>query len=213
MNYIYDVLLNFNDSKRLYNFFEWDTNDNILNVKKVLVFRVSHDVLLDFIRYKIKVSKTFLKKIENTAIIYKQNKKKYTHMMILSDGMKSIGISFNESGITEYKSNMLLEEEEEATFIASKSNPEKIEYKRLLRERNEGFTTRNELEEKEFITKEINNLYKSNNIEKLKYLYIEYFDQKEDNITKAYNDLIKSLNSMDDKHIILYDLLKLTCKK
>lgn len=213
MNYIYDVLLNFNDSKRLYNFFEWDTNDNILNVKKVLVFRVSHDTLLDFINYKVKLSKEFLKKIENTAIIYKQNKKKYTHMVILSDGMKSIGISFNESGITEYKSNMLLEEEEEATFIASKSNPEKIEYKRLSRERNEGFTTRNELEEKEFITKEINNLYKSNNIEKLKYLYIEYFDQKEDNITKAYNDLIKSLNSMDDKHIILYDLLKLTCKK
>lgn len=213
MNYIYDVLLNFNDSKRLYNFFEWDTNDNILNVKKVLVFRVSHDVLLDFIRYKVKVSKTFLKKIENTAIIYKQNKKKYTHMMILSDGMKSIGISFNDSGITEYKSNMLLEEEEEASFIASKSDFEKIEYKRLSKEHNENFTTRKELEEKEFIMKEINSLYKNNNIEKLKYLYIEYFDQKENNISKAYNDLIESLNSMDDKHIILYDLLKLTCKK
>ena len=53
----------------------------------------------------------------------------------------------------------------------------------------------------------------NNNIEKLKYLYIEYFDQKENNISKAYNDLIESLNSMDDKHIILYDLLKLTCKK
>ena len=54
---------------------------------------------------------------------------------------------------------------------------------------------------------------KNNNIEKLKYLYIEYFDQKEENISKAYNDLIESLNSMDDKHIVLYNLLKLTCKK
>ncbi len=61
--------------------------------------------------------------------------------------------------------------------------------------------------------REINSLYKNNNIEKLKYLYIEYFDQKEENISKAYNDLIESLNSMDDKHIVLYNLLKLTCKK
>ena len=36
MNYIYDIVLNFN--KEYYNFFEWNKRDNIVNVKKIPLY-------------------------------------------------------------------------------------------------------------------------------------------------------------------------------
>ena len=96
MTYMYDILLNFTDSKRIYDFFEWDCNDEILNIKKISIFKVSKKTLLDIYNYKVKIDDNFLKKIENTAIIYKQSKRKYKYLTILSDGNKAIGICMND---------------------------------------------------------------------------------------------------------------------
>ena len=41
MNYIYDIVLNFN--KEYYNFFEWNKRDNIVNVKKIPLIFVYND--------------------------------------------------------------------------------------------------------------------------------------------------------------------------
>ena len=41
MNFIYDIVLNFN--KEYYYFFEWSKNDNIVNVKKIPLFLVSKE--------------------------------------------------------------------------------------------------------------------------------------------------------------------------
>lgn len=213
MNYIYDVLLNFTNPKRVYDFFEWELNDTIINIKKVPVIKVSKEMLLDIFNYKVKVDKSFLKTIEGLAIVYKQSKKKFKYLSILSDGAKSLGVSFNDNGIVEYRSSMLLDEEEEASFIADKLSVEKIDYKKLEKYKKDTFVTRKEEEEKDFLVKEINFLYDTNDLEKLKYLYIEYFDKKEDSIEQIHKDLIDSLNDIDERHNILYNLLKLTCKK
>ncbi len=213
MNYMYDILLNFTSSKKVYEFFEWESTDVIINVKKIPIFKIAKETLWDLLNYRIKVDKSFLKKIENTSIVYKQNKKRFKHLAIFSDGSKAIGINLNDNGIVEYKSSMLLDEEEEATYIAEKLQLEKLEYQKLEKLKKEEFITRKEEEEKNFLLKEINLLYKNNDLEKLKYLYIEYFDKKEENIDNIYNKLITSLDSIDEKHEELYQLLKLTCKK
>ena len=213
MNYMYDILLNFTNSKKVYEFFEWESTDVIINVKKIPIFKIAKETLWDLLNYRIKVDKSFLKKIENTSIVYKQNKKRFKHLAIFSDGSKAIGINLNDNGTVEYKSSMLLDEEEEATYIAEKLQLEKLEYQKLEKLKKEEFITRKEEEEKNFLLKEINLLYKNNDLEKLKYLYIEYFDKKEENIDNIYNKLITSLDSIDEKHEELYQLLKLTCKK
>ena len=213
MTYMYDILLNFTDSKRIYDFFEWDCNDEILNIKKISIFKVSKKTLLDIYNYKVKIDDNFLKKIENTAIIYKQSKRKYKYLTILSDGNKAIGICINDRGIIEFKSFLLLQEEEEACFIVNKLIDLDLKYKRLEKVKSFQFITRKEEFTRNFLLKEINELYKNNCFEKLKYLYIEYFDRKEDNIEYIYNELIKSLNNINDKHLNIYNLLKLTCKK
>ena len=73
MNYIYDITLNFNEEP--YNFYEWNEEDNIEYYIKVPVFKVEDEVLHDFIKNKILVSKNFLNKIYNKTEIYgKKNK-------------------------------------------------------------------------------------------------------------------------------------------
>lgn len=213
MNYVYDILLNLSNNKRVYDFYEWNQNDDIVNVKKVPVIRVDSKTLLDIFNYKVKISSSFLGKLENNFSIYKNTRKKIKYLVVLSDCNKAFGISINSKGIIESKSSLLLDEEEEVLFIAEKEKIEKIDYKKIRHEEKEKFLTRKEEEEKDFLLKEINTLYKNNDIEKLKYLYIEYYNIKEENIDNIYTKLINSLESIDEKHEELYQLLKLTCKK
>ena len=39
MNYIYDILLNFNDI--YYDFYEWNISDNIEHIRKIPLFKIS----------------------------------------------------------------------------------------------------------------------------------------------------------------------------
>ena len=41
MNYIYDVLANFNDC--FYDFYDWNDSDNIIHIKKLPILKVSID--------------------------------------------------------------------------------------------------------------------------------------------------------------------------
>ena len=41
MNYIYDILLNFQNE--YYDFFEWNTNDQITHIKKIPIIKVSNE--------------------------------------------------------------------------------------------------------------------------------------------------------------------------
>ena len=45
MNYIYDVLLNFND--KLYEFYDWNKSDDVKHVRRVPIFKISTKQFLD----------------------------------------------------------------------------------------------------------------------------------------------------------------------
>ena len=61
MNYIYDIVLNFNSN--YYEFYEWNKNDNIINVRKIPVFKVDNQTYYDFKFNDIIVNNDFLKLI------------------------------------------------------------------------------------------------------------------------------------------------------
>ena len=164
MNYIYDILLNISNNEKVYDFYEWNLEDEIINVKKSPIIKVNSKILLDIINYKVKFAKSFLEKIENNFLIYKNTKKKIKYLVVLSDCKKSIGITINEQGIVESKSGMLLDEEEECISIISKEKNENVEYIKLKKENNNNFLTRKEITHKKLLLKEINDLYKKNNM-------------------------------------------------
>ena len=45
MNYVYDVLLNFN--KELYEYYDWNLSDVIIHIRKILLFKVDNKVFND----------------------------------------------------------------------------------------------------------------------------------------------------------------------
>lgn len=74
MTYIYDVLLNFSDTERIVEFFEWNNNDSIDHIKRIPLIRISSKSLNDLINNNIVVEKEFLDKIKDLTLMYKKTK-------------------------------------------------------------------------------------------------------------------------------------------
>ena len=203
MIYIYDILLNFNNN--LINFYEWEENDNIKYVKKIPLIKITTTLLNSIIFDEIEVDNKFLEQIENKIEFYDEEKKEYKNSAILSDGHKAISYSFLNNEI----SSLLLEEEKEALKIANKLETTIIKYK-VLQENIKKIDklTRKERKIKECLEKEIKDLYNNHKIEKLNYYYYEYFDNISNKKEKVYQDLINSLENINEKHIYLYNLIK-----
>ena len=70
MNYIYDIVLNFQDN--YYNFFEWNREDKIKNIIKIPLYRVSDKDINILKNNIIKVSKEFINKIKIDNKNYKK---------------------------------------------------------------------------------------------------------------------------------------------
>ena len=67
MKYIYDLLLNFQDSERVFEFFEWSDEDSLEQVKRVPLFRISSFDMNSFLSSKVKVDSNFIKQIYNIS--------------------------------------------------------------------------------------------------------------------------------------------------
>ena len=70
MNYIYDILLNFNTS--LYDFYEWNDNDDITHIRKMPVFKVNTQMIEDIKHHKIEVESKFLNKIKSKTEMFQK---------------------------------------------------------------------------------------------------------------------------------------------
>lgn len=203
MLYIYDILLNFSKN-RLYEFYEWDSKDKIDHVKKIKVVKVESSVLDDFFNYQIKLLDDLCNEIDKGMELFqnKQNKK----AMLFTDGYRVLAILFNDEYKSISKSKLLLEEELDVLDISEKLNVIPINYRKKNKEE-EITLTRREYKIREFLQKEIKRAYKSNDINKLKYIYIEYFNKEEKDKLKMYQELLNDMNVINEKHIMLYDML------
>ena len=99
MNYIYDIVLNFQDN--YYQFFEWNRTDKIKNISKIIVYRVSDKDLKDLTYNQITIDIELLKKIKE------ENKKNQKIMCLVSNTKQSIGLLFSEEGILLKRSSLL----------------------------------------------------------------------------------------------------------
>ena len=81
MVYIYDILVNFNDSYLL-DFFEWNMNDSIENLKKVRLYHISTNCMDELIENKVCVSNYFLEEIFKTCEVYTKIVLRLFHMYV-----------------------------------------------------------------------------------------------------------------------------------
>ncbi len=187
MKYIYDIILNINEEKVFYEYFEWLKKDKIINIRKAPIFKVSSSIINDFINYEIKIDKNFLKIITNKSLFYKKDTKKIDNIVILSNGKKSIGVSFYKNGIIKYISSMVIDEEDEANRIIKNDKEMIIKYKKNKKYINNNIRINNKNNN---LLKELNDDYKNKKYDKLRYIYYEIFNEEQKNIRIIYQKLL-----------------------
>lgn len=206
MNYIYDIILNLNPQP--YDFFEWQLNDNIVHVKKIPLIKISSKDLFNIKNNKVIMYESFLKTIKRKTSFF--NKCKYEYACLLSDGHTVLGIACNSVDEYTLKSNLLIDEEIEVLELMDILDYEEIGYKIIEREKT-SLITRNQKVINNYIEKQINDIL---NIEKLKYIYYECFNDIETDINKIKDKLLHSLkNDKNNVSSKLYNILKLTSAK
>lgn len=211
MNYIYDILLNFNNE--IYEFFEWEGNDNIIHIKKIPLFRINSDELLNLVNNKIKFDNEFLTNIYNKTELYtKNNIKNIPYSFIITDKKYVIAITLDNNGFIKKYSKLLIDEEEDVIEYSYNIHISNLKYEIISKIKHNNFQTRSEKRIKEFIFKEIRNMINNNEIDKLKYLYLDCFNEnKLDNI--IYNVYKKIEENWSNVYFKVYNFLKLTATK
>ena len=191
-----NLKLNFLDN--YYMFYDWLENDVIEKNSHVMLYKVSSKVINDFINYKIQLND--IKLINKTKIL------------LFSDGFSYIALEFDNKGKSVYKSSLLLEDELKLNHKVDNLQYTKVNYSRLSNELSSNDLRIND-EIRKTITVEIRNLEQNKNIDKLSYLYYEWFNKKENNFDKMIKSMYKKINlPLTDKEKSLYDIIKKSYK-
>lgn len=193
MNYIYDIILNFNE--QIYDFYEWNKSDNLTHIRKIPLIRINSKDLYNIENNFIKFNDDLFSKIKSKTEIFSGRTVKTIDACIFSDGTSVLAIKFKNNRY--YFSKLIIEEEMEVIEVATRMKEMSIEYE-ILTKRLNNLKTRKELEIEEYVKKELNKLEKNNEEEKLKYLFFECFGKKEYDIKKLYSESNK-----------IYEILKL----
>ena len=215
MIYTYDILLNWTKEDRLKEFFEWNLEDDLENIKKIPIIRISEVMMKDLLTSKIKIDKSFLFKIKCKTESYFHNEiDVIDYAVIVTTLKKSLALELDSEGNILFKSNLLLDEEEEVLEIGEELVIMDIPYNIISKNKKVSYLTRKEEEEKKFLTKEIKKIKANKEESKLNYLYKEFFTTElnsfNDKLNLIEKEISKDYNSFHHK---LYNLLKLSTIK
>ena len=197
MNYIYDILVNF--KYPLIEFYDWNIDDDILNIKRIPLSKISSKDLnvLKYHKFKIDISD-----IKGLTKIFNDRKKSYTSI-IYTDGNEALVFNFNDKGICISKSDLLLNEENDILDNSVSLKETIIKYEILSKDKIDLYKTRNQVEITKYLLNQIN---KIDDLDKLNYIYYECFNEHK-NISKT--KLINRIKGKwDDKYYKIYDFFK-----
>ena len=204
MNYIYDIVLNFN--KEYFEFFEWKKTDKIINVKKIPVFRVC-DKDMQILKFnKVKLSQDFLEKIYNLTLFYSKMDN-YKYLCLVSNTVETIGLMFDKEGNLIKRSSLIFDEEDEVNDEVT--NEEEFKFNYIENNNVEiEYLSRMDKEKRDYLIKFINKLDVIKDESILKYLFYDYFEKEEDDCSKIKKILLKEINNNDSNKNKLCDLVK-----
>ena len=212
MNYIYDILLNFQDE--YYDFFEWNPNDKITHIKKAPIIKISNEDLTTIREYEIKFSDEFLKQIYNkTQIFKKYDINIVNYICIFCSDKETIGVKMNKNGIVTGKSSLLLDENDEILEVSENMEITRINVWPHHKIKTPKFHTRKEIVESKETIKKLQHLFKNGEENKLNYLFFECFGKKETDINKAFNKIKNEVYKYNDNYNKINDFLKIISQK
>lgn len=212
MNYIYDILINF--QPLLIDSYEWNKEDEIIHIRKMPLIKIETDKLLEILKNQVKFDSEWIKLFQNKTEVFTNKKIEFIkYACLLSDGLEVVALRFNENGIVKGKSSLLIEEAIEAIEYASPLPKVDIKYE-VIGKNKIDFKTRREMRINNYIIKELQKVIKDNNQDKLNYLYLECFGHKYDSKKPIEIELIDQLNdNFDEIYLKIYNFFKMTTSK
>lgn len=205
MNYIYDIILNFNEE--FYDFYEWKNNDNVINVRKIPVLKVDENTYVSLRNNKVQVSMETIDSLKKNFSLYNE-KIEGNIICLITNGMSAFGVMFNNNGDLIKRSSMLFDEEEEVIDESENIKEVKIEFIKNEKQKSNNIS-RIVKEKQKFIKDYISSL---DDELTLKYIYYDYFE-KEENKNNIKEILLSEINNKwNSKLSKLYDLTKLLNK-
>ena len=176
MEYIYDIVLNFNDC--YYEFYEWNSKDKIINVKKIPVYRIND---IDYLSFKY----------NKVSIVNKFNQN--YNIYLVTNTLEVMAIMLDKSVNIIKRSSLLLEEADEVLEISEKLEVTNITYKKNIpQDRN--IISRSIKEKYNFIASFFKNINLNKDKYLLKYIYYDIYNIIDDDINKIYNKLLNEKN-------------------
>ena len=209
MNYIYDILINL--QRKLYDFYEWNTSDDITHVRKTPIFKIRTEQLLDLKNNIVVLDSNLLKRISNrTEIFTNHNVKVMRYVSLFSDGNDVVVLEFDEKGEKLRSSKLLVDEEIEVLEVVDNIDLNDINYEIIEPENNNYSRTRKENKMYDYIIRQLN----KDNYVKLKYLYYDCFEKEEENIDKIIADIKYELdNNWEKISEQIYSFFKLSSQR
>lgn len=200
MNYIYDILINFNET--LYEFYDWNISDDIKHIRKIPIFKVNSSALYEIKNNKVIFNDEWLDNIKSKTEVFKNRKtQNINYAFLISDGLEVLAIKWDKKI---FYSHLLIDEENEVIDICNNLEESLIPYKVLEPIVLNDFKTRKQICMEEGIKKELKKMINENNIDKLKYIYYECFNEK----TNSMNKIIRKFSS-DLSNEIIFKLNKI----
>ena len=191
MNYIYDIFINFN--KKYYDFFEWNLNDGVYHIRKIPIFRIKTDDFIKLFPNRIVVDNEFLNNIKDKTDVFNGIVNNTKYCCLFTDTNDVIAVSFDENGNSILKSDLLIEEALDVLELSLHMKENNVMFNILSNDVDKVFLTRNNKKNSQKILKKIDSISK-NEIEKMKYLYYECFNEKEKDYKKMVLKIKKSIN-------------------
>lgn len=173
MDYIYDIVLNFQDN--YYEFYEWKATDKVVNFKKVCVYMVSNN---DY--FSLKYNDVVL----DRKVFFKDNK-----TFLVTNGVEVMGILLDNDGRVIKRSSLLFDEADEV--IDEKDSIKFISLKYKKNKKKEyNLCGRLKQEKINYIDNYFRNIDKKKDEYLLKYIYYDIFNEEENDIDKIYLKLV-----------------------
>ena len=188
MDYIYDIILNFQD--RYYDFYEWYPNDKIINVKKIPIYKIPNK---DYLNIK-----------KNLVIINRNTLPKTSKIFLITNGIEVMGILLDNFGKTIKISSLLFDESDDILKDRDSIKLINIEY-RILKRRYSKLISRPNQEKQEYINNYLKKLDKLKDEYLIKYLYYDIYSIEEESINITYDKL---LSLSKENYCLLYEHIK-----
>lgn len=212
MIYIYDILVNFMDGSRIYEFFEWDYKDIIEHIRKIPAIRVNQKTFHDLLNNEVRVDQEFLKLIKDKTYTYKEG---IEYAVIISNLERCYALELNSRGEILYKSSLLIDEEDDIIECSRKLEEFKVGYT-LVKQRilDKNYFTRREEVDRNLLKREIISTYESKNYEKLIYLYEEAYGRDTSCVDEKYARLLNDVEEVFSSGLKkIVQIIRLTNKK